>query len=219
MKSTHKILIVDDHKLFREGLSFVISQMNGFQVVGEAANGHKFLEMIDELEADIVLMDISMPGIDGVTATTRAMEKYPNLKIIALTMFSDKEYYNKMVKAGVSGFLLKESGKEELARAFKAVLNGEKYFSQKLLHNIILNANISKPQLRPDIHNDINLTLLESEILKLICHGLSTTQISDKLSLSIRAIEGYKSDLLTKTGAKNSINLAVFAMKNKLVEI
>jgi DNA-binding NarL/FixJ family response regulator len=219
MKSTHKILIVDDHKLFREGLSFVISQMSGFEVVGEASNGLVFLEMIETLHVDLVLMDISMPEMDGVTATTRAMELYPNLKIIALTMYSDREYYNKMVKAGVYGFLLKDSGKEELSKAFRTVLNGEKYFSQKLLHNIILNANVTKPQLRSDIRQELNLTLLESEILKLICHGLSTTQISDKLSLSIRAIEGYKSDLLTKTGAKNSVNLAVFAMKNKLVEI
>lgn len=218
MEAKQRIIIVDDHKIFREGLSFVISQLNGFEVIAEAPNGYVFLEIIHDLKPDIVLMDISMPGIDGIASTNKAMEIYPDLKIIALTMFCDREYYNEMVKAGVRGFILKDSGMEELARSLRAVASGEKYFSQKLLHKIILNSGITPPLLRPGVRTKANLSLMENEVLKLICQGYSVQQISDKLSLSLRAVEAYKADLLNKTGSKNMVNLAVFAFKNKLFQ-
>jgi DNA-binding NarL/FixJ family response regulator len=218
VKETYKVLIVDDHKLFREGLVFMISKMKGFEVVGEASNGTAFLEMIDNLDVDIVIMDIAMPGIDGVTATARALEKYPNLKIIALTMFCDEEYYYKMIQAGVSSYILKESGKEELATALNTVITGENYFSQKILHNIIVNMNNSKSFKQADKTQDIKLTRRETEILTLICQGLSNTEISDKLCLSLRTIEGHKSNIFSKTGVKNSVSLVMFALKNHLVD-
>lgn len=219
METPHKILIVDDHKLFREGLSFVISQLDGCQVVGEASNGREFLDLLDKLEVDIVLMDISMPGIDGIDATTKALEQYPNLKVIALTMFCDEEYYYKMIQAGVSGYILKESGKDELANAIKTVINGENYFSQKLLRNIILNLNKAKSFKGIPHRQEIKLTPREAEILKLICQGLSNTEISEKISLSLRTVEGHKSNLISKTGVRNSVSLVMYALKNNLVEI
>ena len=218
MNYNHKIIIVDDHKIFREGLSFVISHMNGFEVIGEAPNGFIFMEMIKDLRPDIVLMDISMPGIDGVTATIKAIEMYPNLKIIALTMFCDTEYYNKMIKAGVVGFILKESGREELSRALNSVISGGKYYSQKLLHSIILNSGMSNQLSQPNVRKNSNLTLMESKVLKLICEGLSIHEISDNLSLSIRSVESYKAELMSKTGTNNMIKLAVFAFKNNLIK-
>jgi DNA-binding NarL/FixJ family response regulator len=219
LKENYKILIVDDHKIFREGLVFMISRMKGYEVAGEASNGNSFLEMLDSCSVDIVLMDISMPGIDGVLATTRALEKFPNLKIIALTMFCDEEYYYKMVQAGVSGYILKESGKDELAAALNTVVTGENYFSQKILHNIILNLNNTKSFKKASPSQDIKLTRRESEILTLICKGHSNSEISGILSLSLRTIEGHKSNLFSKTGLKSSISLVMFAIKNKLVEI
>jgi DNA-binding NarL/FixJ family response regulator len=218
LKDTYKIFIVDDHKIFREGLVFMISKMKGFEVVGEASNGKAFLDMIDNLDADIVLMDISMPGIDGIEATTRVLEKRPDLKIIALTMFCDEEYYYKMIQAGVSGYILKESGKDELATALNTVITGENYFSQKVLHNILMNMNNPKSSKKAATTQDMKLTRREIEVLTLICQGLSNAEISDKLSLSLRTIEGHKSNLFSKTGVKNSISLVMYAMKNNLVE-
>ncbi len=219
MEKTYKILIVDDHKLFREGLNFVISQMDGFEVAGEASNGKEFLDLIDKVSADIVLMDISMPGLDGIEATKRALEKIPDLKVIALTMFCDEEYYYKMIQAGVSGYILKESGKDELANAINTVIAGENYFSQKLLRNIILNLNKDKT-FKGTIHKqDIKLTPRETEILKLICQGLSNAEISEKISLSLRTVEGHKSNLISKTGVRNSVSLVMYALKNNLVDI
>jgi DNA-binding NarL/FixJ family response regulator len=218
VKDTYKIFIVDDHKIFREGLVFMISKMKGFEVVGEASNGKAFLDMIDNLDADIVLMDISMPGVDGIEATARVLEKHPNLKIIALTMFCDEEYYYKMIQAGVSGYILKESGKDELATALNTVITGENYFSQKVLHNILMNMNNPKSSKKTAPSLEMKLTRREIEVLTLICQGLSNAEISDKLSLSLRTIEGHKSNLFSKTGVKNSISLVMYAMKNNLVE-
>ncbi len=205
--------------MFREGLHFVISQMDGFEVVGEASSGLEFLELLDRLTVDVVLMDISMPGLDGIAATAKALEKKPDLKIIALTMFCDEEYYYKMIQAGVSGYILKESGKDELANAINTVIKGENYFSQKLLKNIILNLNRDKSLKGPSAHQEIHLTPRESEILKMICLGLSNAEISEKLFLSLRTIEGHKSNLIKKTGVRNSVSLVMYALKNNLVEI
>lgn len=219
MKDTYRVFIVDDHKIFREGLIFMISKMKGFEVVGEASNGKTFLEMIDDLEVDIVIMDIAMPGIDGITATTKVLEKHSEIKVIALTMFSDEEYYYKMIQAGVTGYILKESGKEELAAALNTVITGENYFSQKILHNIIVNMNNVKTFKNATNTEEIKLTKRETEILTLICQGMSNAEISDKLCLSLRTIEGHKSNLLGKTGVKNSISLVMYAMKHHLVDL
>ena len=219
MKDTYRIIIVDDHKIFREGLVFMISKMKGFEVVGEASNGKMFLDMLGNTPADIVLMDISMPGTDGIDATRIALEKNPDLKIIALTMFCDEEYYYKMIQAGVSGYILKESGKDELAAALNAIIAGENYFSQKVLHNIIVNINNPKTVKKSSSAQEIKFTRRELEILTLICQGLSNSEISDKLCLSLRTIEGHKSNLFSKTGVKSSISLVAFAIKNKLVEL
>jgi len=218
VKEEFNILVVDDHKIFREGLSFVISQMKGFKVIGTASNGNEFLEMIDNMDVDIVLMDISMPGLNGIDATARALERHPDLKVIALSMFCDKEYYHQMIQAGASGYILKESGKEELSKALNSVVTGEKYFSQKLLHNLIMHSNNSKALSEAATPRKTKLTHLETELLKMICQGLSNVEISEKLSLSLRAVEGYKADLITKTGVKNPVGLAVFALKNHLLE-
>jgi DNA-binding NarL/FixJ family response regulator len=219
VKEIYKVFIVDDHKIFREGLVFMISRMKGFEVVGEASNGKALLDLIDDMEVDIVIMDIAMPGIDGITATTKLLEKHPDIKVIALTMFSDEEYYYKMIQAGVTGYILKESGKEELATALNTVITGENYFSQKILHNIIVNMNNVKTFKKGDKKEDIKLTRRETEVLTLICQGLSNAEISDKLCLSLRTIEGHKSNLFSKIGVKNSISLVMFALKNQLVDI
>jgi DNA-binding NarL/FixJ family response regulator len=219
MEGEYKIIIVDDHKLFREGLSFVISQIKGFCVVGEASTGHSFLGMLDHLSVDIVLMDISMPGINGITATEQALLKHPDLKIIAFTMFCDREYYDKMVRAGVVGYLLKDSGTEELTRALRTVIAGERFYSQKLLHKIILNSTGQIAGIKPLPAQGIRLSPIEAEVLKLVCQGYSNSQISDKLSISLRALEDYKTEMITRTGVKDILNLAIFALKNNLVDL
>lgn len=218
MKAKYRIFIVDDHRIFREGLAFLISHMSNYDLAGEASDGEEFLTMVGTADADIVLMDIIMPKMDGIEATARALEMVPGLKIVALTMFCEKEYLKKMISAGASGFLLKDSGKDEMEKALAAVISGETYYSQKVLNNVILRSGNNNSTGYSRIQ-DVMLTNIESNILKMICQGLSTSQISGKLSMSFRTIENHKADLMNKTGARNVINLAVFAVKNHLVEI
>ena len=218
MSKAVEIMLVDDHKLFRDGLKFVLDQIKDLKVVAEASNGKEFLEIIETVDVDLVLMDISMPELDGIQATMRAMQVKPDLKIIALSMYSEEEYYNKMLEAGVKGFILKETGKEELERAIREVLDGGSYFSQKLLTSII--ANINKPgEKKVSPQDESHLTRRELEVLQLICEGLTNSEIAEKLFISTRTVEGHKTSLITKTGVKSSISLVLYALRNNMVSI
>lgn len=218
-KKVFKVCIVDDHKLFREGLRFVLAQMDDLEIVAEASNGQEAIKLLDEHpDMDLMLMDISMPEMNGVEATREALKKIPELKILVLSMYGDEEYYYEMINAGAMGFVLKQSGTNELEAAISAVLQGENYFSQKLLRDIIVNINTPKKNER-QAASDNSLTRREQEVLKLICEGLSNSEIADKLFLSVRTVEGHKSNILSKTGVKNTVGLMMFALKNKLVEI
>ena len=136
---TPDIIIVDDHLIFRQGLKSLITSENFARVIGEASNGKEFIELLKRLKPDLVLMDIDMPHMNGMEATQKAMELLPELKVIAFTMFSDEEYYYKMIDLGVKGFILKSSGINELEKAIQDVMMGESYFSNELLRKIINN--------------------------------------------------------------------------------
>lgn len=213
-----RTILVDDHKLFRDGLKFVLSQIENMEVIAEASNGIEFLKLMEEHEADLVLMDISMPRMDGIESTSRAMELNPDFKIIALSMYCEEEYYYKMIQSGAKGFILKESGKEELERAIGEVMDGGSYFSQKLLTNIIMNISVQQGKVYAK-KEDVHLTRRELEVLEMICMGLTNQEIADKLFISMRTVEGHKTSLINKTGVKNSISLVLYALKNKLVII
>ncbi|MEI6433260.1 MAG: response regulator transcription factor [Bacteroidota bacterium] len=214
-----KIIIVDDHSLFREGMKLLIEKEEMGEVIAEAENGQAFLNLLETLNPDLVLMDIEMPVMNGVEATIRALAKKPNLKILALTMRSEKDNYTDMITAGALGFVLKTSGKQELEKAIKAVIKGESYFSNELLRQIIINT--AKKQLVPNVSAGIGIKLTEKEIevLKYFCQGLNACEIADKLCRSIKTIEVHRSNLLEKTDTKNTLNLVLFAIKNKLVDL
>lgn len=218
MGSVKRILIVDDHKIFREGLSFLISQMDGYIIAGEASDGASFLKMLEKAEADIVLMDIAMPGMNGILASNAALSLYPALKIIILTMSCDVASYYELVRTGVAGFILKESGREELQKALDSVSRGNVYYSQKLLQKMIASQDQKTMPVEKPVSCDISFTETENQVLRMICEGLSINSISEKLSISIRMVESLKTRLLTKTGSKNPVSLAVFALKNNLVD-
>ena len=210
-----KIILVDDHQMFRDGLKFVLKQIPEFEIIGTAANGQEYLDLLEAGLPDVVIMDIGMPVMDGIQATQKTTEKYPGINVIALSMFSDQEYYHKMVAAGVKGFLIKEAGLDELEKAIKAIHQGNAYFSQELLRNIIV--DISNPKVTA--RDGYQLTKREEEVLQMICKGYTTKEISDLLFISQKTVEGHKTNLLSKTNSKNTLNLMLYALKNKLVEI
>jgi DNA-binding NarL/FixJ family response regulator len=204
------VAIVDDHQLFRNGLKFIISNEPDIETVIEASNGKEFLSYLEEYKPDLVLMDISMPEMDGVETTRRAILKYPDLNVLVLSMYSDVEYYNTMIDLGVKGFILKDIDNKELVEAIRKVYSGGNYFSQELLLKLIKH----KPE-----GSGIDLTRREKEVLELICKGYSNQEISDELFISQRTVERHRSSLLYKTESKNSVSLVVYAIKNGLVKI
>jgi DNA-binding NarL/FixJ family response regulator len=138
------VIIVDDHSLFRNGLKILLTTAGQFNVVAEAENGKEFLDILPHIQPDIVLMDIDMPVLDGIEATKEALKKYPDLKVITLSLFGEEEYYYKMIEAGVKGFLLKNSDINEVKNALITVWQGGKYFSQELLYNVVKNIRSSQ---------------------------------------------------------------------------
>lgn len=215
MADTVKVLVVDDHEIFRNGLKMVLGKLKYTRVIAEASNGADFLELLKDHEPDIVLMDIEMPVMNGIDATINALKLKPDLKIIALTMFNEDEYIQSMIDAGVSGFLIKNINKETLDKAIQTVLNGGNYYSEELFD--FFTKQVTKTD-KPKT-DDIKLTRREKEILQLVCEGLSNQEIADILFVSERTIVGHKSNLLSKTGCKNTIAMMSYAIKNKLVVI
>lgn len=204
-----KIAVVDDHKLFREGLVSLLTRSNSrFRVIWEASDGKQFLEKLKTEFPDVILMDISMPEMDGIEATVQAIARYPEIRIIALSMYGEKEYYLKMIQAGVKGFLRKDSDIDEVIRTIDTVLEGGNCFSQEMLYSLVT----QRPVIRDEILSD-----REIQIVELICYGYSAGEIADKLFLSKRTVEKHRANILDKTNCKNTAKLVAWAMKNNFV--
>ncbi len=215
MENKVRLIIVDDHEIFRKGLIMVVNKFKDVEVVAEASNGKEFLSILEKQEIDMVFMDIEMPLMNGIEATKVALEKYPELKIVALSMFGEEEYLKHMLDAGVKGFLLKNVSKETLERAILAVASGNNYFSEELLHFFTKKyISSDKPE-----NDEIKLTKRELEVLQLIAKGLTDQEIADTLFISQRTVNGHRANLISKTGSKNTVNLLIYAIKNKLIEI
>jgi DNA-binding NarL/FixJ family response regulator len=211
---TISIIIVDDHQLFRNGLKILLNAIPEFEVTGEASNGEEFLKMLKSTSADIALMDINMPELDGIEATRKGLRICPSINIIALSMYGEEEYYYKMVDAGVKGFLLKDSDISEVKEAILTVARGGSYFSQELLYHVI-----QKIKHREHESKSANLSKREKEILFKICEGLSNQEIAETLFISKRTVDKHRANLLGKTNSKNTASLILFAIRNKLIEI
>jgi DNA-binding NarL/FixJ family response regulator len=209
-----RIIIADDHQLFRNGLKILLNAFPDFDVAGEASNGEEFLRLIRTVRADVALMDINMPEMDGIEATRKGLKIVPGLNVIALSMYGEEEYYYKMVDAGAKGFLLKDSDINEVRDAILTVVKGGSYFSQELLYHVI-----QKIKHREHESKTANLSRREKEILLKICEGLSNQEIAETLFISKRTVDKHRANLLGKTNSKNTASLILFAIKNKLIEI
>ena len=210
---TRRIVLVDDHTLFRNGLRGLLERQEGCRVVGEAGSGEEFLAQLDTLEADVVFMDFSMPGLDGAQTTERALARRPELRIITLSMFGEESYYSRMVEAGARGFLLKDSDIGDVLEAVETVMEGGSYFSPQLLSSLT-----GRMRSREDAADD-QLSSREREILVAVCRGLSNQEIADELFISKRTVDKHRANILEKTGCKNTASLVVYAIRNGIVEL
>lgn len=212
-----RIYLVDDHKLFREGLKLLLSTQDCVRHIHEASSGREFIENLSLVDCDVVLMDIEMPGMNGIDATIEAMKIKPDLKIIVLSMYGDEQYYYKMIDAGAKGFLLKNSGIDKVVAAIQKVAEGESFFSEELLVNILNNMRDNKSEAPETADNDISER--ELEILYHVCRGLSNQEIADELFISKRTVDKHRANLLSKTGCRNTAALVMYAIKNNIVKI
>lgn len=210
----YSIILVDDHKLFREGLKLLLENLDYIENVDEAANGEEFLKLVEKKQPDIVFMDIEMPVMDGITATRQVLELYPGLNIIALSMYGDENYYTPMINAGAKGFILKNSGIQDVETAIHNVISGNNYFSQEILNRLLNGIRKKNKTKKSD-----ELTEREEEVLFHICKGLSNQEIADTLYLSKRTVDKHRENLLAKTNSKNTAGLVMYAVKNGIVTI
>ena len=208
------LILVDDHKLFREGFRLLLDNLPYIKDVREASNGQDFLTELDRGVPDLVFIDVDMPVMNGIEASQRALQSFPGLNIIALSMYGDEEYSMKMIHAGVKGYILKNCGMQEVEAAIRSVVSGKVYFSQEILSFMINNINRRK---NPNKQN--GLSERECEILCHICEGLSNQEIANQLCLSKRTVDKHRENLLLKTQAKNTAGLVVFAIRNGIFEL
>lgn len=202
------VYLVDDHILFLEGIRFLLSSLDFVETVFEAHNGQELLDGFVLYPADLVLLDIEMPGMNGIQAARELKQRYPEVKIIALSMYSDQQYYAGMIEAGADGFLLKNSSFSVVKRAIDEVVSGRNYFSQEIVQSLVKNRQ------KADGPNQQHpITERETEVLRLICEGLSNGEIAEKLQLSRRTVDKHRENLLEKTHSKNTVALVLFAIK------
>ncbi len=210
MKDEMKIWLVDDHQLFRAGFRTLLSRLSGVNVEFEANDGVEFIAKLRTSRPDLVFMDISMPRMNGIETTQKALEMFPELKIVIISMFGEREYYDQLVDLGVKGFLLKSCDFQEVEIAIKTVESGDYYFSQELMQQI------AKPkENKSSLAIEEELSAREKEILVEICRGSSNQEIGDKLFISKRTVEKHRANLLLKTGSSNTASLAVYAVKSR----
>lgn len=210
-----KYVIADDHKIFRQGLRYALADDHRLKLVGEAENGAALLQLVEKQQPDVILLDLKMPEMDGIEATRKIHESYPDVKILMLTTYDDEHFIMHLLELGANGYLLKNADPEEIKRAIHFVYENDHYFNH-LVSNTMLRA-ITRKNSGLKIHEAIKLNDRETDVLKLICQELTTAEIAEKIFLSPRTIEGLRTSLIEKTGVRNTAGLVLYAIKNGIV--
>lgn len=210
-----KVLIVDDHQLFREGLANLLSESDDIEIAGQAEDGEDAIERVQSLHPDVVLMDIAMPVINGIEATQIIREEFPEVNVIAISMHSDRQYIKPMLAAGALGYLFKNCSYNQLIDAIKQVYKGHKYLSEEITNNIISDYIDGKNDDDPlkDLSNR------EKEVLTLFAQGYSTRIIADRLFVSVKTISTHKQNIFEKLNFKSDADLIKFAIKANIIDL
>jgi two-component system, NarL family, response regulator NreC len=212
-----RILLADDHKIIRDGLRALLEKVPEMEVIGEAENGRSAVDLARRLNPHVVIMDISMPELNGIDATRQIREESPHIRVIALSMYFDRRYVAGMLKAGVSGYLLKNCASEELIKAIKEVLNNKTFMSPRIADMVVkdyahlLSANESSPL-------DL-LTAREREVLQLIAEGVKTNDIAMRLNVSIKTISTHRQQIMQKLHMDSVAELTLFALKEGVISL
>ena len=200
------ILIADDHAMIRDGLKTLLQQEAAYQVVGEASCGKQAIEMYEALKPDLLILDVSMPDLNGMEVLKEILQKSPVAKVIIFSMYDGEDYISRCMELGVRGYVIKNESSEELQHAIQTVLGGNTYFSRQVQDVIFrkYSMNMGRKKQREEM---IKLTQREIEIVKLISEGMTSQQMADKLFISPRTVETHRANLMKKVGVRNAIEL------------
>lgn len=215
-----RVAIADDHVLFRKGLITILELDDDLEVIYDADNGEELIKKLEAQVPEVILMDLKMPVMDGMEATKLIKAKYPEVKILILSMYDEEKFIIHCLELGANGYLLKNTDPDEVVKAIHTVVEKDFYFNNHISTVMLKGLNQkTRAKGKPQFDNSVELTKREREILELICKELTTPEMAEKLFISNRTVEGHRKNLLEKTGAKNTAGLVVFALKNELVEI
>ncbi len=209
-----KVLIVDDHQITREGIRSMLEREPDMKVLGEAEDGRSAAKMARELGPDIIVMDVCMPEMNGILATSVILAELPKIKVLALSMLADRRFVYNMLRAGASGYLIKDCSFKELVRAIRMVMANKTYLSPGIMDVVV--RDYVKPSAYSDSPSSSNLTIRESEVLQMVAEGHSTSQIAKRLHLSVKTIESHRQKLLAKINAKGIAGLTKYAIREGL---
>ncbi len=212
-----RILVADDHTIVRDGICALLALCGDIEVVGEATNGSEALKMVRELQPDVVIMDISMPIMDGLEATRRMRKEFPRTKVLVLTQYDDREYVFPIIEAGACGFISKVAASSELAIGIRSVYRGDSYLSPSVARLLIEEYQHGDGQIGRDPYEQ--LTNRERDVLKLVVEGHTTREIADILVISTKTVEGHKTNLMAKLGVRNRIELVKYALRKGIITI
>lgn len=212
------IIMVDDHKMIRDGLKSFLASNEEFDIIGEAANGEECLTLLKDLKPDIILSDLSMPVMNGMELTKQISKNHSDIKVIVLTMFDESQHVKQILADGAKGYLLKNCSEEELKQAIKNVGNGGTYYSAEVT-NIIMNS-LRKVKTKEDskLSMEVPLTEREKEVLHLVVKEYSNQEIAEKLFISVRTVDAHKRNLLDKTVSKSVAGLVLYAIDKQLFD-
>lgn len=213
-----RILLVDDHKLIRDAISSYVATDPEFEIVAEAGNGQEALVLLKDLNIDVVMLDINMPVMDGISCAKEIAMNFPDVNILALSMMNDGQFIKKMLGAGAKGYILKNSGEEEIKKALSAVHAGQTYFSPEVNETVMQNMMKGGVKRNHKLVIDLPLTEREKEVLHLIIKEYSNQEIADELFISPRTVDAHKRNLLEKTGSKNVAGLVLYAIEKNIFE-
>ncbi|MES2477634.1 MAG: response regulator transcription factor [Bacteroidota bacterium] len=208
-----KYLITDDHKIFRQGLRLALNNYPNLKFIGEAGNGLELLSLLEEHVPDVILLDLKMPQMDGMEVLKKIRVKYPDIKILILTMYDEEHFVLHLIEAGANGYLLKNAEPDEIHLAIQTVMETDYYFND-LVSSAMLRNMLQKTKIANRVKIGVKLSDKEEEVLKLICEERTAAEIAKEIFLSQRTVEGIRSLLLEKTGARNTAGLVLYAIKN-----
>jgi two-component system, NarL family, response regulator DegU len=213
-----RVAIADDHTIFRRGLVSILRNNEDFDIVYEAENGQELMDGIAVHNPQVVLMDLNMPVLDGIRATTKIKGVYPDLKIIIISMHDEDHFVSHLMELGANGYLLKDAHPDEVEKAIYTCHTEDYYYGAFLLrvmHNRLINKTTRKKSIT--LSSEINLSERELEVLEHICEGTTSPQIAEMVSLSVRTVEGHRNRIMEKTGTKNIAGLVAWAVRNGIV--